>query len=626
MRNIYNFFKKAAKRGRSAVFGTLTVTGGIISTNLARAKVIATEARKNARRGSKSCKKQIDQYTAEIEEEKNAATAEKRAEQKRDKKALDHAKEQQAKFDRNAAVVRHRNALATEKAEEEVQLKKEKSRAEEAHRQAQEAQYNKEETLEDYEEAHGKVGTPGLFDRNPAPLIVVITCADVALTAPAMINSNMMPLVALVFAMALSGMLAYSSHGFGRDSFKTSKAGQRVWISVGLTILGFIAFIRIDSLLALLSVLILAALWAAGARASYLYYEKKQGFDIKKEKENADAKVIDTDARQTEIEAIQERLPDRYEGKEEEAADKEKKAIDDEVVRLEKAIEERGEDITTIETAYDESVKQGTAIIEAEHEKGVRKRGKSSSGGASQAAAIAGLLILFTTSCKDSPITHTPETHCVAEVFDKSISIEGSSYKETTASLCNYVKKTVGYTTGEYYADGVQCIFYFTGDYSIPYSLRADLEQGKPYAIADVPKREAKTDSFFNITLPATLDKVLAVQDTMRSTHLYRNTVHAFAQLNSCGAKHRTLLVLTDAIETGVINFGKYSPEDLQEQQDTIIQQLLKDTPLPDLNGIEVLLLLQPDPYNDALSYRAAQLFKTMWEQKGATVKVQHNL
>lgn len=99
--------------------------------------------------------------------------------------------------------------------------------------------------------------------------------------------------------------------------------------------------------------------------------------------------------------------------------------------------------------------------------------------------------------------------------------------------------------------------------------------------------------------------------------------------LSKSNAQSKSLIIFSDLLENSadISLYGIQGRELLNHHPDVLIQRFEELSPLPNLLGINVYLIYQPDTiYKDEAYKKISEIYKTMLVRKGAIVTIEANL
>ena len=129
------------------------------------------------------------------------------------------------------------------------------------------------------------------------------------------------------------------------------------------------------------------------------------------------------------------------------------------------------------------------------------------------------------------------------------------------------------------------------------------------------------------------LDSTLMILDSMNENRagsvIYPVMAEELKLLSQAVANRKVLIVSSDLMERSfVANF--YAPQtfyQLRNKRDKVIEHLQSQYPLPELSGVEVFFIYQPQTVQANVEFLAVSgMYKEMLEAKGATVQISANL
>lgn len=120
-------------------------------------------------------------------------------------------------------------------------------------------------------------------------------------------------------------------------------------------------------------------------------------------------------------------------------------------------------------------------------------------------------------------------------------------------------------------------------------------------------------------------------EESQEKSHssVYAPIARELQRLSESKANKRVLVIFSDLMEnTDTLNF--YVPETLAKlkSNSASIQNILEEqVPLPNLVGIEVYIIFEPQDYGENLDFRiASEFYKSLFKSKGAKVTIGANL
>lgn len=219
-------------------------------------------------------------------------------------------------------------------------------------------------------------------------------------------------------------------------------------------------------------------------------------------------------------------------------------------------------------------------------------------------------LCLFFTSCEPrKAVTETSILH----ILDQTALNEWQRPMKSTAifQLAGLDKEP---------ANGLKYRFTTINDLSVNPELRIELPPARDALINPIVRQE-------EIALTRTsLDTVLKQGFTPASreftaTDLYRPLMKLFSELAQDSGR-RVVLINSDMIEnTPLFSFEKQYQTLVNdpEQVKTILAEMM---PVPDLTGIEIIIVYQPTTEINVLFASSADFFREFFEEHGATVRI----
>lgn len=591
--------------------------------------------------GKESCDAEQDDYTTTIEQGRSQALSSPT-------ESLDLAEAEKKRREQELAemtanvreqVLKYLHKRAAEAESERIALLRAMEIADQQKHAALLSQEEAEEHLRLFEKKNGRVPSKkGFVDRFPWAFPVIGGFFDLPFTALAAISMGLPPIGAGAGALAMSGLMAFSSHQAG-VSFQQKKWWRgAAWTATGLSAISAVAILRYGTPYFGLQVLLLAGFWGAGLLSAILYKERKEAFELKDAKDLADRTVIETTAQVTELEENYNGLEIKYtEIAHQDAQD----ALDqtkERLYSLERSLIMYKREIAKINAWFDEKLKEGLNYIRSCFAKGQHRRfkgrGRGGPGPFSRAAALSLLLLCVAPACDNrqgamSPITEqlspvVEHLHQVNLLLDKSASMSWE-YKQDVYRVYTHILEITTLDKSGYVRDGVKLNIYYIGNQSIPRVMSLELPVGDPFAVANVPARDSAVFAFKQ-DLKEMLQKAFEQEASMNATRLHRAVAHSFSELSAGNAEFQTQIILSDFIEEGTVKFPLYAADTLKARRQEISAALLADAPLEGLSRIHVVLLAQSDPQSDDLCYRAAELFHDLYKDAGAhSVELKHN-
>ncbi|MBI4946488.1 MAG: hypothetical protein HY840_08820 [Bacteroidetes bacterium] len=133
----------------------------------------------------------------------------------------------------------------------------------------------------------------------------------------------------------------------------------------------------------------------------------------------------------------------------------------------------------------------------------------------------------------------------------------------------------------------------------------------------------------FLLKIDSAFEKVKSVPSGRNYSSLYLPIAVELKRLSESTAKRRILVVYSDLMEnTSLISFYKSEKFQLIKTNPNSVRRILEsEIPMPDLKGIEVYLIYQPQNNYDSELFREVSGFYKKWlESKGAKVNIGANL
>lgn len=176
--------------------------------------------------------------------------------------------------------------------------------------------------------------------------------------------------------------------------------------------------------------------------------------------------------------------------------------------------------------------------------------------------------------------------------------------------------------------NSVNFSFGYFSDVSLEPHLRLSLAQAPNRLAASefTRKREVET---FKATLPSLLDSVLSDTAGKPNSSIYLPIAEELTRLSKTTADRKVLVIYSDLMENAP-DLSFYSPNIFalfRTNPDKVKAMLFAKTKLPNLTGIEIILIYHPkNAQDDAVFRTVSNFFSTMFSQAGATVTISANL
>lgn len=111
---------------------------------------------------------------------------------------------------------------------------------------------------------------------------------------------------------------------------------------------------------------------------------------------------------------------------------------------------------------------------------------------------------------------------------------------------------------------------------------------------------------------------------------IYLWLCQVFTEIQGSNASHKTVIIFSDMIEHSRLTCSMYSifkdKNNYSSEFNNIIATLNSVQQLPDLNGVNIIVVYSPDLNTEAVYYHTRSFWKQFLESKGATVKFRANL
>ncbi|MFD2565904.1 hypothetical protein [Pseudotenacibaculum haliotis] len=208
---------------------------------------------------------------------------------------------------------------------------------------------------------------------------------------------------------------------------------------------------------------------------------------------------------------------------------------------------------------------------------------------------------------------HNPKTQYLSTIIDLS---EEGSYKPTSKEILSYLKKG-------HHSDGIEISLRYVSETRYAPKYQFVLQQGEVGWLSNEDTQRRKKRLLlkqFKDTLQSTLES----QQPLQRSEIFRLVVDELEHLSKQKGK-RTLLLVSDIKEHSSL-FSMYDKGQLQKllrEPMTLVELFQDHVVIPEnLSGITLHILYRPKPEEDLGFTAMVALYRSLFESRGATVKV----